>query len=138
MANSGTDLHIAGQREVAPLRMALETVVGQNASQIRVVGEENAVHVPDLTLVPVGRLEDVVHRVDGRQFVRVRFDADARVVAQRQNVVDDLQQIRTLLNKINRKGHNGRCLRPLTSKRYCRLGTSMPAMSIRLVNCALW
>lgn len=81
-------LNITGQRKVPTLRMTLETVVGQNATQVRMVGKEHAVHVPDLAFVPVGRLKHVVARVDGRQFVRVGFDADARVEAQRQDVVN--------------------------------------------------
>lgn len=54
------------------------------------VGEEHAVHVPDLTFVPVGCLEDAIARIDGRQLIRVGFDADTRIEAQRQDVVDQL------------------------------------------------
>ena len=55
------------------------------------VGEEDAVHVPDLTLVPVGRLVDIEARVDRRQLVCVRLDADSRVEAQREQIVDQLR-----------------------------------------------
>ena len=47
-------LDIAGQREILAQRMALEAVIGQDAAQIRMVGEEDAVQVPGLALEPVG------------------------------------------------------------------------------------
>lgn len=57
------------------------------------VREEDAVHVPDLALVPVGRLEDLANWIDRRQLVGVGFDSDARVVAQRQQIVDDFETL---------------------------------------------
>lgn len=79
--------------------MALETVIGQNAPQIRVIGEEHSIHVPDFTFIPVGRFEDVVARIDGRQFVGVGFDANARIEAQRQDVVNKLRIKRQYSNE---------------------------------------
>lgn len=84
-------LNVSGQREVPTLWMSLETIIGQNTPQIWVIGEEHSVHVPDFTFIPVGRFEDVVARIDGRQFVSVGFDANTRIKAQRQNVVNDLR-----------------------------------------------
>lgn len=83
----------AGQGKVAALWVTFEAVVGQDATQIGVVGEEDAVHVPDLSLVPVGRLEHLIARVHGRQLVRVGLDPHARVVAHGQQIVDDLEAI---------------------------------------------
>lgn len=83
-------LNISGQWEIATLRMALEPVIGQNSPQIRVIGEEHAVHVVDLALIPIGPLEHLAGRVDRRQFVGVGFDANPRVEAQRQQIIDDL------------------------------------------------
>jgi hypothetical protein len=88
-------LNIAGQREVASLGMSLETVVSEDASQVGMVGEEDAVHVPNLSLVPVGSLVDLVARVNRRQLVGVGLDADSRVVAQRKEIVDDLEAVGT-------------------------------------------
>ena len=81
----------AGEWEILAERMAGEAVVGEDATQVRVVGEEHAVHVPDLALEPVGALEQAAYGVDGRQLVRVGLDAHTLVVAHRQQVVDDLE-----------------------------------------------
>jgi hypothetical protein len=84
------DLHVAGEGEVAALRVALKAVVGEDAAEVGFVGEEDAVHVPNLTLVPVGRTVNFHRGLDGAQLVGVRLDADARVIAERQQVVDQL------------------------------------------------
>ena len=47
-------LDVAGQREILAQRMALEAVVGQQAAQVRMAGEQDAVHVVGLALEPVG------------------------------------------------------------------------------------
>lgn len=44
----GSYLHVARQREVFPERVALEAVIRQDPSQVRMVGEEDTKHVPDL------------------------------------------------------------------------------------------
>lgn len=75
--------------------MTLESVISKNASQVRMVSEEHAVHVPDLTLVPVGGFVDIVARVNRRQLVGVGLDADSGVVAERQQIVDDLEAVRS-------------------------------------------
>ena len=48
-----THLHVAGQGEVLPEWVPLESVVCEDSAQVGVVGEEDAVHVPDLPLIPV-------------------------------------------------------------------------------------
>ena len=47
-------LDVSGQWKVLSERMSLESVIRQDPSQIRMIGEEDAVHVPHLALVPVG------------------------------------------------------------------------------------
>jgi hypothetical protein len=64
-------------------------------SQIRVAAEEDTVHVPDLTLVPVGTREDLDSRRDGGDLVGVGLDADTRLVGDREEVVDDLYDVST-------------------------------------------
>lgn len=59
-------------------------------SQVRVSGEEDTVHVPDLTLVPVGTVEEGHGRRNGGGLVGVGLDADALLVGDGQEVVDDL------------------------------------------------
>ena len=47
-----TDLEISGEREILPERVPLETVVGEDSSEVRVAGEVDAKHVEDLPLIP--------------------------------------------------------------------------------------
>ena len=49
-----TDLGVTSKREVLAERVAVETVVGHDAAQIRVSNEEDTEQIVDLTLVPVG------------------------------------------------------------------------------------
>ncbi len=51
-------LDIAGEREILAQRMALEAVVGEDAAQIGMVGEIDAVEIPGLALEPAGGAED--------------------------------------------------------------------------------
>ena len=63
------DLDVAGHREVLAQRMAVEAVVGQDAAQVRVAVEDDAVQVEGLALVPVGGGEDAGDRGHGRVLV---------------------------------------------------------------------
>ena len=47
-------LDIAGQREVLAQRIALEAIIGEDAAQVGVAGEEHAVHVEHFALEPAG------------------------------------------------------------------------------------
>ena len=44
----------AGEREILAQRMALEAVVGEDAAQVGMAGEQDAVEVVGLALEPVG------------------------------------------------------------------------------------
>ena len=48
------ELDEAGEREVLAQRMALEAVVGEDAAQIGMAGEQDAVEIVGLALEPVG------------------------------------------------------------------------------------
>jgi hypothetical protein len=88
-----SDFGVSGQGEVLPQWVSVETVVGHDAPQIGVADEEDAEHVVDLTLVPVGT---VVETCDGRYWrclIGVGLHADARVVADGEQVVDDLEAL---------------------------------------------
>lgn len=84
------NLDKAAERKVLAEGMALEAVVGQDAAQVGVAGKVDAEQIPDLALVPVGRAEHGHGRRQRRQLVRVRLDAAAGVVGQRQQVVNHL------------------------------------------------
>ena len=52
-----THLEVSAEGEVLPEGMALESVVGEDSPQVRMVREEDAEHVEDFSLVPVGGLK---------------------------------------------------------------------------------
>ena len=80
---------VADQREVLAERMADETVVGEDAAQIRVTGEQDAEQVEGFALEPVGARPDVDHRIDDGIFgvLAARANAQALVVGDRQQLV---------------------------------------------------
>ena len=57
-----SELGVSSQGEVLPQWVAVEAVVGHDASEIGVADEEDTEHVVDLTLVPVGA---VIEACDG-------------------------------------------------------------------------
>ena len=80
--------HVAGHREVLAERMADETVVGEDAAQVRVAFEDDAVQVERLALEPVGRAPQAGQRIHHRQVVvgREHLQAHALVQADGQQV----------------------------------------------------
>ena len=87
--------------------MALEAVVRQDSTpedgsgvvlagrtwdyaQVRVTAEEDTIHVPDFSFVPVGTVEQATDGWDSRDLVRVRLDTDSRLMGNREHVVDNL------------------------------------------------
>ncbi len=90
----------AGEWEVLAEGMAGEAVVGQDATQVGMVREEDAVHVPGLALIPVGALEQRRDRLHGRQLVRVGLDAHAIVKFQREKQVDKLEKENTKMKLV--------------------------------------
>lgn len=73
--------------------MTLESIIGQDATEIGVSSKEDSVHVPSLTLEPVDRVEETGQRGDGRDLVGVGLDTNAAVEADREAVVDDLEAV---------------------------------------------
>lgn len=86
-------LGVTSQGEILAQRVAIEAVVGHDAAQIRVSGEEDTEHVVDLTLVPQSTLKETGHTGDGGSLIRIGLDTDARVVADTEKVVDDLEAL---------------------------------------------
>jgi len=84
-------LHVAGHREVLAERVPHEAVVGEDAAQVRVAAEDDAVEVERLALVPVGRGPHRDDRFDlGKLVVGAEHaNAHAPVVGDRQQDVDD-------------------------------------------------
>jgi hypothetical protein len=88
-----TDLGVTSEGEVLAERVAIETVVGHDATKIGVSNEEDTEQVVDLTLVPVGTVVETAKRRNGSGLVGVGLDADTGVVADGEHVVDDLKTL---------------------------------------------
>ena len=71
-----------GEWEVFAERMTSESVIGEDTSEIGMIGEKDAVHVPGLTFVPVGALEYTSDRVDWRELISVGLHSDTIVETQ--------------------------------------------------------
>jgi hypothetical protein len=84
----------ARQGKVLAKRMTSKSIVCQYASEIRMICEKHAEHVPCFSFVPVCTFEDLCARIDGRQFVCVCLDANASVERQRKQIVNNLSNVR--------------------------------------------
>ena len=83
-------LDVTGDRKVLAERVADEAVVGQEAAQVRVPGEDDAVEIERLALEPVRRRPHVDDAGDHGKRVVGREDAHAQtpVVRERKQVID--------------------------------------------------
>lgn len=88
-----SNLSVTGQREVLPQWVAIETVVGHDSPQIGMAAEEDTKQIPDFTLVPVRTVIEAGNGRHGSGLVGVGLDADARVVAYREHVVNDFETL---------------------------------------------
>ena len=87
------NLRISSQREIFAQRMSIKAIIRHNAPQIGVSYKEDPKKIIHLPLIPVC---SIVEMADGRDrcgFVCVGFDADARVVADGEEVVDDFEAV---------------------------------------------
>src|SRR5262245_5371609 len=84
-------LDVAREREVLAEGMPDEPVVREDASQVRMPAEQDAVEVEGLALVPVRRRPDSGHRVDHRRLAGAAQAAQPqpRVAGHGQQLVDD-------------------------------------------------
>lgn len=88
-----SDLGVTGEGEVLSQGVALETVVGHDSAEIGVVGEVDTKQVVNLTLIPVGTVEERSDAGNGGGLVGVGLDTDTGVVADTEEVVDDLESL---------------------------------------------
>lgn len=89
------NLGVTSQREILAERVAVETVVGHDATKIGVADEEDTEQVVDLALVPVCAIVESAKRRNRSGLVGVGLDTNASVVADREHVVDDLEALVT-------------------------------------------
>ena len=73
--------------------MAGKTVVGEDAAQVRVIGEQDAVKIEGFALVPVGGGEHRDDGGDGRVLVGLELHTDAAVLVGRQQMIDDVEAL---------------------------------------------
>src|SRR5262249_3781877 len=89
-------LNVAREREVFAQWVALESVVSQDAAQIRVAGKQDAVHVVSLPFIPVGGREQIDDAWHGGGRVRLALDSQALVLARGEQVIDHVEALRAL------------------------------------------
>src|SRR5262249_24636649 len=89
-------LDIAREREILAQWVTLEAVVGQDATQIRVTGEQDAEHVVGLPLVPIGGREQVNHAWHGCFRVRLALDPKALILARGKQMIDHVKALGAL------------------------------------------
>lgn len=87
------DFRVAGHREILPQGMSIEPIIRHDASQIRMVHKKDPKKVIDLTLVPICAIVKGTDGGHGGGFVGVGFHADARVVPDTEEVVDDFEAL---------------------------------------------
>eukprot|EP00321_Phaeocystis_globosa_P006797 CAMPEP_0118816676 /NCGR_PEP_ID=MMETSP1162-20130426/4927_1 /TAXON_ID=33656 /ORGANISM="Phaeocystis Sp, Strain CCMP2710" /LENGTH=253 /DNA_ID=CAMNT_0006746707 /DNA_START=130 /DNA_END=889 /DNA_ORIENTATION=+ len=86
----------AREREVLAHWVALEAIVCEDAPQVGVAVEVDAIHVEGLALEPVGRAEelrDARHALIAHVAARERLDPDARVVVVAEQLVAHLEAL---------------------------------------------
>lgn len=88
-----SDLRVARQWEVLAQWVSVETVVGHDSTQIGVVDEEDSEEIVDFSLVPVGAIVQTRDGWHGCRLVGVGLHPDAGVVADGEQVVDDLKAL---------------------------------------------
>src|SRR5262249_8974856 len=71
--------------------MPLETVIGQDAAQVRVIGEVDPEPVPGLALPPAGTAEEAHDGGHRLLLVGLELQPDALVEAHAEEVIDDLE-----------------------------------------------
>src|SRR3569833_854397 len=83
-----THFHFANERKIFAEGMADETIIGEEAAQIRLAVEQDTEEVEGLALVPVGAIPDRHHGIHARRLgIQQYFHAQALVVADRQEVI---------------------------------------------------
>lgn len=88
-----SDFGVSCQREILSQRMPIKAVVGHNSSKIWVANKENPEHIIDFPLVPVRPVIQICNTWDRRCLVCVGLDADSGVVADAQEIVNDLKSL---------------------------------------------
>src|SRR5262249_9074309 len=86
-------LDIAAKRKVLAHRLAFEAVIGEDAPQIGMAREIDAVEIPGLALEPAGGAEDAGDRGHEALLVGGDLDADALIELEAQEIVDHLEAL---------------------------------------------
>jgi len=87
------DFGVSSEWEVLSERVALETVVCEDPSEVRVSREEDSIKIPGLSFVPVGTPVDRSGTRYGRHLIRIGFDPDPTLILYAQKVINDLEPL---------------------------------------------
>jgi hypothetical protein len=87
------NLRVAGHREVFPQGVTFESVVGHDAAQVGMPNEEDAKQVVNLAFIPIGAVKQANDAGNRRGLVGVCLDPDSGVVADAEEVVDNLEAL---------------------------------------------
>jgi len=87
------DLRVASHGEVFTQRVTLKSVIGHDTAEVRVADKEDTEQVVDFALVPIGAIEEANDARNRRGLVGVRLDPDSGVVADAEEVVNDLEPL---------------------------------------------
>src|SRR5665213_2154439 len=109
---------IAGEREVLAQRVPVEPVIGQDAAQVGMVAETDAVKVPCLALPPAGGAEYADRGWHGLLLVGLQLHADAQIVAHAEEIIDHVEAQRPvrIVDAANVAEHGEAALRIVAQK----------------------
>jgi len=84
-------------------RVTFKAIVGEDAAEIWVAGEKDAVHIPSLALEPVSPEEQRGHRGNWGHLVAICFHPDPGIVSVAEEVVNNLKAegLRGIINSAN-------------------------------------
>ena len=71
--------------------MTLEAIIGEDPPQIRMAGEHNAIEVVSLPFIPIRAGKDLDDRGHRRRLIGLDFEANARIVFGRKQMIDDIK-----------------------------------------------
>lgn len=91
--NDNTNLYVARQWKVFPQGMTFKAIIGQDSSEVGMVGEVDSEHVENFAFVPIGTLENVANWIQRRQLVSISLDSDPRVEAKREQIVNHFKSV---------------------------------------------
>lgn len=82
---------VSGERKIFPQGVALETIVGEDATKIRMAGEQDTKKIPSFTLIPISTTENTNGARNGIGLCSIGLDPDPAAVLDTQQMVDNFE-----------------------------------------------